>query len=434
MVPLRPQLPASAYWVHAMNVTHLTNDLPGTGGRLRHDTADFLVEELPRYEPCGSGDHLYVRIEKRGVSTMDAVRRVARALGVRPRDVGYAGLKDTRAVSVQTLSIEHVTEARAEAALADVPGLRVLGLARHRNKLKLGHLRGNRFVLRLRGVVPDAEERARRILGVLSERGCPNRFGEQRFGMRNDNDVAGCALVRGAADEAVLAILGLGGPLPTADQARALLDELPRGRGAEAALLREISRGQSPERALRAVPRNLLRLLVSAFQSRLFNRLLDARIQSLDVLEEGDLAYLHDRGAVFAVTDVVAEQPRADELLISPSGPLFGTRTTLASGAPGERERALLNESGVAPDDFRRTPAGEFRGERRPLRVPLIDAEAEDGPDVDVPDGDAESDGPPQGSTERTLIVRFSLPRGSYATSVLAEIMKLKPAVSGRQP
>lgn len=399
--------------------TYVTADLPGTGGRLRHDPADFLVEELPLYEPCGTGDHLYVRFEKRGITTHDAIHRISRALGVKPRDVGVAGLKDARAVTVQTISVEHVAEDAARAAVEGVDGVTLLGLARHGNKLRLGHLRGNRFTIRVRGVAPGARDRAEAVLARLAAAGCPNWFGAQRFGMRGDNDAVGRALVRGDADAAVRAVLALDAP-PDADRAGAArrlaaegrhaeaLAALPRGFGTEAAVLRELSRGRPAGRALAAIPRHLLRLYVSAYQSRLFNALLAERLPDLGRLEDGDLAYLHDRGAVFEVADASVEQARADRLEISPSGPLYGTRLLFAAGAPGERERALLAAEELSPEAFRVRGAGEMRGERRPFRVPVADAAAEDAPD----------DGGPG------LVLRFALPRGSFATALLGEILK----------
>jgi len=152
------------------------------------------------------------------------------------------------------------------------------------------------------------------------------------------------------------------------------------------------------------VPKGTVRLLVSAYQSHLFNRLVEERLGALGRLEEGDLAYLHDRGAAFLVEDAAAEQPRADAFEISPSGAMFGRKVRLAEGEPGRRERALLEAEGVEPADFR-APGARMSGERRPLRVPL------ESPGV-RPDGDG------------TIVVSFGLPRGSFATVVLDEIMK----------
>ncbi len=413
---------------------HLTAALPGTLGRIRDEDEDFVVEEIAAYEPAGAGDHLFLRIEKRGITTHEAAERIARALGRAPRDIGFAGLKDAHAVAVQTFSVEHVEAAAAETALASVSGIALRSARLHRNKLKLGHLRGNRFTIRVRGVVDGSAARARAILAVLAERGAPNWFGEQRFGTRADNDAIGRLLVRGDLDAACDAILGpsvvaapvVGGESgggegdERAAEARRLYAAgdiagaaaaMPRGLRAESRMLEDLSRGRSKSQAVLGMPRPLLRLLVSAYQSALFNRLAIARLPDLGRLETGDLAFLHDRGAVFKVTDAAAEQPRADRLEISPSAPLLGTDTLLADGAPGERERALIAEEGLTPAAFRVRCAGEMEGERRPVRIPIADPVAEELPAV-------------PGATENVLVVSFSLPRGSYATTVLREVMK----------
>src|SRR5688572_28139314 len=176
---------------------YLTQDLPGIGGTLKSSPEDFVVIELPAYEPTGEGEHVFVDIEKRGVSTPDAIRRLAKALGVRESDVGAAGMKDRHAVTRQRLSFpKPVTP---EAALkVEVEGVKVVAAARHPHKLKTGHLSGNRFVLTIRGVEAGAEARARAILDRLAKPpGAPAFYGEQRFGARGDNASRGRALVRG---------------------------------------------------------------------------------------------------------------------------------------------------------------------------------------------------------------------------------------------
>src|SRR5215510_8181947 len=103
----------------------------------------FVVEEVPAYEPSGEGEHTFLWIEKRGLTTIDAVKKLARLLGVDGRDVGYAGLKDRNAVTRQWISVPRLEPERA--LQLDEPDLRVLEARRHGNKLRTGHLRGNRF-------------------------------------------------------------------------------------------------------------------------------------------------------------------------------------------------------------------------------------------------------------------------------------------------
>lgn len=392
---------------------YLTAQLPGCGGRFRQSPEDFLVEEIPLYLPCGEGEHLYLTVEKRGISTFEMLQRLARALGVKERDIGYAGLKDAQAVARQTVSLTGVAPAQATALELD--GIKVLAAQRHRNKLRLGHLAGNRFRLRVRGTTPDALERALDILHVLADIGVPNRFGAQRYGAFGTTHHIGRAMVTGDFGAAAQLIVGdpetirqprwqEAAKAYAAGDLRGALALLPGRCRDERALLQGLLAGRDVRTAVLALPRKLLRLYLSAWQSALFDRLLEMRLDSLDRLWLGDLAYKHANGACFAVTAPEVEQPRADAFEVSPSGPLFGYKVLLAKGQAGLLEEALLEKEGVHLEAFRLGGGLDMEGERRPLRVPLSDWGAE-----------ADADG---------LLLSFALPAGSYATSVLAEVMK----------
>ncbi len=340
---------------------------------------------------------------------------MARALGVREKDFGFAGHKDARAVTRQWFSVPRL--ATKDAWRLQVPGLKLLEAARHGNRLKVGHLAGNRFEIVLRGVAENAVEKARAIFDVLARRGVPNYFGGQRFGRRGDSDLVGRELVRGSAGGALGVLLG--SPRPgDADAAARELFEAGSYREALAAwpardrharkALRLLAGGAPPERALGAWPKRLRFLFVSACQSRLFNAVLAARIADLDKLAAGDLAYLHRNGAVFRVTDAGAEAPRAAAFEISPSGPMFGYKAPLAEGPPGEVERGVLAGSGLEAEGFKGKLALKARGERRALRVPLGGAQITS----------AETDSGP------ALRLSFSLPAGSFATAVIREVTK----------
>lgn len=396
---------------------YLTADLPGVGGRIREDLTDFVVEEIPLYEPCGVGEHCYLRIQKVGLSTHEAIARLARALRVPPNRIGYAGLKDARAVTRQTVSVSGVHPERA--VDLDVPGVEVLAARRHRNKLRLGHLAGNRFLVRIRGVETDAPKQASAVLDRLVRQGAPNLFGPQRFGSKGDGHLVGRSLVRGDPEDAVDRLLSdrrgrerdprlieARSRYARGDHAGARV-AFPEAYQTERKVLAALERGASPGAAAARIPKSVLRLLLSAYQSHLFNLLLLDRLAegTLGTLRKGDLAWLHGRGAVFLVEEPGAEQPRADRLEISPSGPMYGRKVLLADGEPGERERALLRDEGLAPGDFR-LPGLRLDGERRPFRVPVTDARAR-------PDG------------EDAVLLAFALPKGSFATAVLREVMKV---------
>ena len=206
----------------------VTADLPGSGGALRRTPEDFRVDEVPAYLPSGEGTHLYLRVEKRGRTTRDAIRALAAALGVPERDAGYAGLKDREAVTTQWLSFPVARD--PEPTALESPGLRVLEVSRHGNKLRPGHARGNRFALTVRG---GDLERARAAAAALATRGFPNFFGPQRFGAAGRNAVTGKALLLGQ---------------------------------------------RTPEAGRAARDRFLRRLCISAYQSELFNRWLTERL------------------------------------------------------------------------------------------------------------------------------------------------------------
>lgn len=396
-----------------MSDRYLTGNFPGTGGVVKESPEDFRVEEIPLYLPCGEGEHLYLTVEKRGMTTFDMVDRLARALQVKKQDIGYAGLKDARAATRQTVSLPRVC---AEQALAlDLDGITVLSAAYHRNKLRTGHLAGNRFEIRIRGVDPYALGRAQDILHVLQMTGVPNYFGEQRYGVLGNSHLIGGAILRGEFDRAAREIIGnpecIDNPrwrqaaeLFAAGRPEQALEALPRQMRQERRLILDLAQGQPAKKAVMKMPHKLLRLYLSAFQSNLFDRIVTMRLDTLDVLWPGDLAYKHDNGACFVVTDPAAEQPRADRLEISPSGPLYGLKVTLAQGQAGILEESLLDKEKLDLDSFRVGGGLDLEGARRPLRIPLSE--------IRVRQEDSD------------LLLSFSLPKGSYATSVLREVMK----------
>ncbi len=397
-----------------MNPIYLTTDLPGIGGQLKVIPEDFIVEEMPRYPASGQGQHVFAVIEKRGISTYAAMRKIAQALKLSSRDIGCAGLKDAHAITRQTISINLVTP-EAVTAL-NLPNIKILSAERHHNKLKTGHLSGNRFVIRVRDVPETCLPAAKAIVARLQEKGVPNFFGAQRFGNRGNTDRLGETLIRNDTAQFVDEYLGKPQPqeLPPIQAARRLVDErrwaeamemwparLPDEKRSIEAIIK--AEGQL-EAAIKVLNRKMKSLFVSAFQSKLFNILLAQRLESIDKLEEGDVAFIHGKGAAFLVTDASVEQPRADQFKISPSGPLFGPKALPAAGKPGLREQAILAEYKLSPQDF--TVSGvKVRGARRPYRFELKT------PNIWFDDG---------------LMISFELQPGAYATTVMSEIMKNK--------
>ncbi len=288
-------------------------------GVLRHLPEDFIVEEDLGFEPDGEGEHVMLQLRKRNANTEWVGRQLARLAGVKPVDVGFAGLKDRNALTTQWFSIN--LAGRPEPAWSELESdeIEILQVARHRRKLKRGALRGNRFVLALRAVEGEREAIAQRLEAVAA-RGVPNYFGEQRFGREGNNLARAEALFAGKFKER---------------------DRHKRG------------------------------MYISAARSYLFNRVLSLRVERelWDRPVAGDIFVLDGRRGFFLAEAIDAET--ADRVArgeIHPSGPLWGRGTlpTVAEAAALEREAlggCEMWEQGLE------TVGLEM--ERRPLRLPV---------------------------------------------------------------
>ena len=342
----------------------LTDALPGIAGRLKATPEDFVVEELPAYEPCGTGEHLFLWIEKRDVAAEQLTRHVARALEISPRDIGVAGLKDRFAVTRQYLSVP--TKCADKVPAIDTDRIRVLKSAQHGNKLKTGHLRGNRFSLLIRETVPGDAERAQAIAAEISRTGFPNYYGEQRFGRDGETLQLGLDLLNG----------------------RQTARDIPYNRR-----------------------RFLLKFSLSAAQSQLFNEVLAERIRDglLQTVLNGDVMEVSESGGKFVVEDAAVEQPRCDAGEIVPTGPMFGPKMRAPNGVPAEREARVLQRHELTPEQF-----GNFsqllNGTRRALAIRPADLVI-----AEEPEG---------------LRFNFTLPSGVYATTLLREFLRQSPAES----
>lgn len=156
---------------------------------------DFVVTEVPLYEFCGSGEHLIIKFRKKDLATWDALRVFSDVLGVKNKDIGYAGLKDKNAMTVQSISIPKQFEAKL--ATFNHPNIKILETNYHNNKIKLGHLKGNKFFIRLKKVNPTSHTQIVSVLEQIKTFGIPNYFGFQRFGIDGDNYKKGEAIIKG---------------------------------------------------------------------------------------------------------------------------------------------------------------------------------------------------------------------------------------------
>jgi tRNA pseudouridine13 synthase len=398
----------------------LTTEYAGVGGVIKTRIEDFFVEELPLHQSCGEGTQVYILIEKKEISTMDALGTIASALGIRRQDIGYAGQKDARAVARQWISIDHVKIEKLKRL--DIPKVKMLEFARHDKKLKIGQLAGNRFVIRLRKLerpIREAEKIAKDVLEILGKRGVPNFFGPQRFGNRSDSHLLGLAIVKGKTEEFVDLFLGRPdeNDLPVFSEARrryeegdykGAFDKWPYSFADQRRAMKTLIETDGNKRkAYNVVDKHLKKFFVSAYQSELFNQVLEARMPDIDKLLTGDMVYKHINGAMFKVEDAAVEQPRCEAFEISPTGPLIGGRMAALTGSAGEIENQILAKTQLEKKDLEQL-GNYVQGGRRPLRFQPRNWAVSSGTDY----------------LGQYLELKFELDSGSYATTLLREISK----------
>ncbi|MDR2905526.1 MAG: tRNA pseudouridine(13) synthase TruD [Helicobacteraceae bacterium] len=332
---------------------------------------DFVVEEIPLYEPSGSGDHLFARIRKKGLSTWDAAQIFSEKIGVKAADIGYAGLKDKNAMTAQTFSFPK--KYRSALEKFDDKNIKILEIKEHNNKLKIGHLKGNRFFVRLKKVREIDSQKISAAIDVINKFGAPNFFGFQRFGRDMDNY----------------------------QKAREFLDGKSKIRG-----------------------KKMQKFLISALQSANFNNWLSKRIEISHIINnfspyeaadeikldeslitdvkkqshffkiiDGDLMCHYPHGKFYFAEDTSAEAARFYAKQTAPTGALCGFRSLFARGAAGEIESEFFED----------IPAG---GDRRYAWVFPQDLSGE------------------YIAKEAHYELAFYLPKGSYATTLLEELLR----------
>ena len=358
--------------------------LHGLGLWFRPSPETFQVEESPAYLPIGEGEHTFVWLEKWDLTTQLAAKKLAQVLGVSPSGVGYAGLKDRHAVTRQWFSVLG-TDPKAAGQIADErstasSGMKVLSAARHGNKLRVGHLKGNRFWVRLGGE-PSVTQQAittylKTALDQMVKAGCPNAYGRQRFGRHGDNVETGIAILR---------------------KARVEKDRRRRD------------------------------LMISAVQSAVFNETLALRREKglVHTALVGDVLKKSDTGGLFAVEDaadaVREAQARLDSGAVVTTGPLPGNREKQPppDSAAGALEAKAMERVGVRNEDFAAL-GRKLPGARRPLVLSVSDVAVDGCAGVETPDGPLLAE------------LTFHLPPGAYATVVLENLgIELRAAGAG---
>jgi tRNA pseudouridine13 synthase len=323
---------------------------PLAAGATRTTPEDFQVREILGFEASGTGPHALLCVRKRGANTEWVARELARAVGCKPFEVGFAGLKDRNAVTTQYFTVPRGRRAAAELVGIAGEGFEVLSATEHQRKLPRGALEGNHFVIAVRDFHCDPAVLAHRLERLRSG-GVPNYFGEQRFG-RDAGNLA--AVLRAAHD----------GGRVGADQ---------RG------------------------------FMLSAARSLIFNAILLERVErgTWNTLAAGDVANLDGRCSVFAVEAVDASlAARCASLEIHPTAPLRGDGDALVAGDVRTQEESVAARF---PEALAVIHAARMNAERRATRIRVRDL-------------DYDYDG-------AVMRLRFALSAGSFATTVLREII-----------
>ena len=405
---------------------------PGVSGRLKATPEEFRVSEISSYPlPDAEGPFTVLRVASRDWEQHELAAAIARRLGLPPHAVAWSGTKDRRAVADRLFSYRGAPP-EGDLGLARVE---LREFYRAKDGLVLGHHYGNAFAIHVADLVRPPEETVRDCRATeqeLRERGgFPNFFGAQRFGeVRPITHLVGREVVRGDIERAVEVYLTalppgrIEGPGDDARRAYAThrdpvraLEEFPAEYRFERTLLEHLARGHPPERALRALSRELRLLFVHAYQALLFNRWmsrrhalglrLDRPVGGDRILRLGRDGTVRSQDAVPVSTDNLAE---CDALVARGraflAGPLVGFETPETPGPAGELLEAILGEERVDRAGFRlaHTPELASRGAWRPVLLPL--------PPISL------------ATDAKGLEFRFALPKGAYATVLMREFQK----------
>jgi len=331
---------------------------------------DFVVTEIPLYEFTGEGEHLVVKLRKKDLSTWDAVQILADTIGCKMRDIGYAGLKDKNAMTIQYISIPKQFEEKINSFTHE--NIKILETVYHNNKLRVGHLKGNKFFIRLKRVTPMDAKKIEQVVSKIATYGIPNYFGFQRFGAYGDNHEKGKQIV---------------------------------------------------ERTLKERKRNLKQMYLNAYQSYLFNSWLSKRVEMsklIDAFEPKEICEKLD-----LPLDIVKQMKKQKhpfkilpgELMSHyPFGRIFNVEN--------------LEEEANKFNDRDRVPTGLLPGKRVKQSIDLALKFEEEFNAKTQEDGsrrfawifpdEIESN---YKEEKNWFEISFTLPKGSYATQVISEII-----------
>jgi len=399
----------------------------GIGGRIKVEPEDFVVEEISTPPPPGDGKYTIARVEAKGWEMNALLKKMSSRLGIPVSAIGFAGMKDKRAITRQIMSFPC---AMKDVSSVKLPGVNIDVLHKSRQKVFRGNLKGNRFDVLIRDTDGKKETVEKIYREIDRVGGFPNFFGIQRFGViRPITHLVGKYIVLGDMKKAVMTYAAnpIVGENEDSYMARKFLEEThdfsaalkiyPEKLTFERDMIYHLSKKEGDWKgALEKLPRNLSVMFVHAYQSYLFNRMLSMRLKmGLPINEavEGDIIIDFKNGDVQSRNGKIVRKKNIDKVNRQiekgncfPSGAIIGYDTELADGVMGEIERRIIEEEGIEPEKFaiHEMPFLSSRGMRRIILSPV--------------------GGMKWNMVGKSLRVSFSLPRGCYATCLLREFMK----------
>ena len=283
---------------------------------------DFTVEEIPLYEFTGEGEHLVLQVRKKDMTTWEMLDVLSNHVGIRRRDIGYAGLKDKHAMTIQYISIMAIHEEKLKAFSHEK--IKILSTIRHNNKIRVGHLKGNRFKIRLKKVLGVQKDKLDSVLKWIKANGVPNYFGNQRFGTDGNNWEDGKKL--------------LSGELKMRDRKK---KDFLMGSYQSYLFNKWLSR------------RMELNLLLEKFSERETEQVMGLEEGSLKgtkaqpnffKLVEGDVMMHYPYGRLFNVENLEEEAQRFENKDIAPAGLLAGKKAKVSLGTAGILETPFVED------------------------------------------------------------------------------------------
>ncbi len=406
----------------------------GIGGKIKKEPEDFIVEEVSIYPPPSNGRYVIARVKARNWEMNRLIEKLAHNLKISPNSIGYAGIKDKRAITTQLMSFPVSTEKLRNLSIPDVE---IDILYKSSRPVYSGKLIGNRFHIVIRDV-EAGEKEVKEIMREIEELAfMPNFFGIQRFGIaRPITHLVGKYILKNDFERAVMTYVAhpLKGEDEESYEARKFLEETkdfeealkiyPKKLVFERRIIEHLaSHPNEWKEALLKLPRNLVRIFLHAYQSYLFNKILSERIRrGLPINEaiEGDIVILwekemviqSDEGIKVSKSNIEKINRQIKKEKCFPSAAIYGYDLLKAGGEMGEIEEEIANREGINEEEFKMPHMPEFacRGMRRIIAVPLKNIKWR-------------FDG-------KNLYLSFFLPKGCYATSLLREIMKAENVFS----